>query len=393
MPYQPESFFETNLTAAITASQNTITVTTAPNITAGYMVIEANTSNREIIKYTGVTGTTLTGVVRGLATYGSDDSAGTGKAHAAGVDIANKDVHYYYAQYFDFLMGTSATGANSMRIGDGNTISAGAWLDATSGRFWFVNTSSLSAYWGLSSNGQFVCSEDGTTSYVVSAGGSGVTAGNTIDITAGVVTVARLSTGGLQVSGSKLKVGYDGTTLKSTSAGELYLNLSASNYWSYNVSCTSAFFTNLPYCETATPTSGSHLTPKNYVDDLSYVTPKMGVSARGGDTASGTQAWAHGLGRTPIYVRLNAKKSTGATGVMCFSDGAYNGTNAYCNYVVNDGTNPVAGTDSVSAIVIYDATGKAQTASVTVDSTNINLIWTKTGSPQSNNVQIFWEVH
>lgn len=227
----PESFYETTLTAAVTATQDTIPVTTAPNITAGYMVIEANTSNREIIKYTGVSGTTLTGVVRGLATYGSDSSAGTGKAHPAGVDIANKDVHYYYSQYYDFLMGTSATGANSMRIGDGNTVSAGDWLDTTSGRFWFVNTSSLSAYWGLSSNGQFVCSENGVDSYVVSAGGSGVTGGDGLVITAGVMDVDKLSTGGLRISATKLAVNYDGTALKGTSAGELYFDKTADYIW------------------------------------------------------------------------------------------------------------------------------------------------------------------
>ena len=214
MPQRPESFYESTLATSLTAVATTIAVTTAPNETSGYLVIEANTSNREIIKYAGVTGTTLTGCTRGLAEYGSDDSGGTGKAHSAGVDIANRDVNYYYAQYYDFLTGASATGSNAMRIGDGNTISA-------SDRLWYVQTSSLSAYWGLSANGTMVVSEDGITSYVVSAGGSGVTAGDGIDITGGVASVDSLSSGGLQISASKLKVGY-GEGLAATSAGELY---------------------------------------------------------------------------------------------------------------------------------------------------------------------------
>lgn len=223
MPYQPESFYETTLASAITATQDTIPVTVAPNILSGYLVIESNTTNREIIKYTGVTGTTLTGCVRGLATYGSDDSAGTGKAHSAGVDIANKDVHYYYAQYYDFLVGTSATGANIMRIGDGAAVS-------TANRFWYVNTSSVSAFWGLSSNGTVVVSEDGITSYVVSAGGSGIAAGSGIDITAGVASISLLSTGGLRTSADKLAVEF-GQGLSATSANELYVDQTTDYTW------------------------------------------------------------------------------------------------------------------------------------------------------------------
>lgn len=198
--YQPESFFETTLASAITASASTIAVTTAPTITEGYMVIEASTSNREIIKYTGVSGTNLTGCVRGLATYGSDSSAGTGKAHAAGVDIANRNVHYYFAQYYDFLVGTSATGANTMMIGDDGTTSA-------TNRLWKVDLSAHQPFWGLSASGKMVVSEDGSTSYVISAGGSGLGEGDAIDITAGNIYVSRLSTGGLALSADKLVVG------------------------------------------------------------------------------------------------------------------------------------------------------------------------------------------
>ena len=221
--YQPESFYETTLAIAITADASSIQVTKAPNITSGYLVLESRTSNREIIKYTGVTATTLTGCVRGLATFGSDSSAGTGKAHSAGTEIANKDVHYYYAQYYDFLTGVSSTGANTMRIGDGNTISA-------SDRLWKVHTSSLSAFWGLSASGQMVVSEDGLTSYVISAGGSGLTAGDGIEITAGAIGIDSLSSGGLRISANKLAVDF-GQGLSGTSAGEAYVDLTHDYSW------------------------------------------------------------------------------------------------------------------------------------------------------------------
>lgn len=232
--YQPESFYETSLASAITVTDSSISVTTAPNITAGYLVIEANTSNREIILYTGVTGTTLTGCVRGLATFGSDISAGTGKAHAAGVQVANKDVHYYYAQYYDFLVGTSATGSNGMRIGDGAAVSS-------SDRFWYVNTSSVSAFWGLSSNGIMVVSEDGVTSYSISAGGSGLGAGTGIEITAGSIYVASLSTGAIASSASKLVVEVSAGIDRN--AGGVYVDQNYDFAWTNNQSFAAAIST------------------------------------------------------------------------------------------------------------------------------------------------------
>jgi len=160
--YTPESFYESVLASAITATDVTISVTSAPNITSGYLVIESDTSNKEIIKYTGVTGTTLTGITRGLAYYGTDDSAGTGIAHAAGVEIANKDVHYYTAQYYDIIVGTSATGYNNFDIGDGSAVSSG-------NKFFYIRTSSVSAFIGLSADGSMVMSPDGSTVYNLSS--------------------------------------------------------------------------------------------------------------------------------------------------------------------------------------------------------------------------------
>jgi hypothetical protein len=224
MIFKPESFYESSLASTITAVQTTIPVTVAPNETAGFLVLEANTSNREIILYTGVTGTTLTGVTRGLAEYGSSVSAGTGKSHNAGTDIANRDVHYYYAQYYDFLTGVSATGANTMMIGDGGTCSA-------SDRTWQVPLSSYTPFWGLSANGRMVVSEDGLTSYVISAGGSGIAAGDGIDITAGMLSVDLLSSAGLRISGGNLAIKPDFDMLKLTSASELYIDKTVSNDW------------------------------------------------------------------------------------------------------------------------------------------------------------------
>ena len=128
------------------------------------MVIESNTSNKEIIRYTGVTGNTLTGCIRGLATFGSNSSSGAGSAHAAGVEVANKDTHYYYSQYYDRIMGTSSTGSKNFDIGDGGAVSAGGI-----NKFFNIRTSSVSAFIGLSSDGNMVASPDGVIVYNLSS--------------------------------------------------------------------------------------------------------------------------------------------------------------------------------------------------------------------------------
>lgn len=61
-----QNFYATRLFTEIGASDTTITLETAPSETAGTLVLEArNSTKREIITYTGVTGNDITGVTRG----------------------------------------------------------------------------------------------------------------------------------------------------------------------------------------------------------------------------------------------------------------------------------------------------------------------------------------
>ena len=89
-----QSFYKTTLSQSISASDGTIIVAAAPAITTGYLIIEPNTANEEIVLMTNAVTTTLT-VTRGLATSGSSEAAGTGKAHPAGVAVIIADAHYY----------------------------------------------------------------------------------------------------------------------------------------------------------------------------------------------------------------------------------------------------------------------------------------------------------
>ncbi len=123
-----------------------------------------------------------------------------------------------------------------------------------------------------------------------------------------------------------------------------------------------------------------------------------GLATRAGDTVSGVQNIAHGLGVVPKKVRILARKSLNAVNnSLATSDGTYNGTTNSCIW-----TEIVASTDSSTGaesgvgsngVVIRDVAGGGtmQTAIITFDATNIILTWTKTGTPSANTIQMIWE--
>jgi hypothetical protein len=134
------------------------------------------------------------------------------------------------------------------------------------------------------------------------------------------------------------------------------------------------------------------------------LTWKNGVTTRAADTASGSQTIAHGLGRTPIKVRMTVNLSqaaaTGlATSRVAYSFGSYDGTNTnsvYSSPSIEGGQSALAGNDSTYIIFIsYNTSGGVigQKATVAVDGTNITLTWTMVSSGAgSNNMNILWEV-
>lgn len=130
--------------------------------------------------------------------------------------------------------------------------------------------------------------------------------------------------------------------------------------------------------------------------DSAFPTTKNGIdTTRAGDAASSTQNIAHGLGRVPKMVRIDAVWFYGGDGSLD-SHGVYNGTTNSC--VVNCG--PGGGSAAVSSSTTYgvliDATGdgtNVNKAIITCDATNIILTWTKVGTPPSSNaINIMWQV-
>lgn len=398
VPYA-ESFYESTLASAIGASDSTISLVTPPTKTEGYLVIEYNSSNREIIKYTGVSGSNITGCVRGLSETANSDAAGTGKTHPAGVSVACKDVHYYFNNVIALFRGDSASGFNTYKMGDGGAVS-------TANRFQYFITSSVSSFFGLSSSGKMVVSEDGITSYVVSSGGSGVTAGAGIDITAGVVTTANLSTGGIGTSASKNAIAT--STGIGRNANGIYVDQSSAMYWTAlhnftdisvdNIQLSAAVSsinqvvdgvsTSVTAANLGTLTKGSSDGTNLHYHALALNADQFAVSS-----SDHLELCTHSLGYIPRYIEVDAWQTSGAgvgsnttrslgissTGAyVCIQNGSVGASNKLTDRVVN----------------LVPATGTSQQAQVvSATSASFYLSWSKGGSPTGNAVTFFWKAY
>jgi len=133
MAYQ--NFFSSKITNDIGAGDTTIIVDNAPTSTSGRMVLEArNTTQREIIKYTGLSGNTLTGVTRG-------QGGTSAKSHVAGALIQQnataEDLQDLYDAFASFsvssndwrtlvpaVTGVTANGNRSYDITFASTVAA-----------------------------------------------------------------------------------------------------------------------------------------------------------------------------------------------------------------------------------------------------------------------------
>lgn len=111
-------------------------------------------------------------------------------------------------------------------------------------------------------------------------------------------------------------------------------------------------------------------------------------------SVTGSQTIAHGLALIPKILRIYTVLS-GANTITSSSTGVYDGATQNVAYVFTDttSTTSVVGVDGSNIIrVLTIATGTQNiTATVTVDVTNINLTWSKTGTP-TGTASLIWEV-
>lgn len=124
-----------------------------------------------------------------------------------------------------------------------------------------------------------------------------------------------------------------------------------------------------------------------------------GVTTRAGNTASGAQTIAHGLGKTPKKIRIVVTKTNTTVGGPVVSSGTYNGTTNSCVYMVgydtgNGNTQAQSGNSATQIAYVPQiqpgATG-TQVAVATFDGTNITLTWTLTGTVNASDMNIMWE--
>lgn len=113
-------------------------------------------------------------------------------------------------------------------------------------------------------------------------------------------------------------------------------------------------------------------------------TVKIGSDSHDRST-TGTQNIAHGLGKTPKFVKIKYWFSN----EYYSSEGVYDGTTQYIQKTfVTDGH--IDFTTQSGYMISTNYSGNASNATITVDATNIILNWTKTGSP-TGTVSLYWE--
>lgn len=111
-----------------------------------------------------------------------------------------------------------------------------------------------------------------------------------------------------------------------------------------------------------------------------------------GDTASGTQVIAHGLGVAPQRVIVHARKVVSST-ILAEFNGVWSTSGNNDGHGVLFELTGYTGNSSTALIVIFDnsAATASQLGSITsVDATNFTITWIKTGSPNSNNISFIW---
>lgn len=123
---------------------------------------------------------------------------------------------------------------------------------------------------------------------------------------------------------------------------------------------------------------------------------KIISATRAQNGSNGAVTYAHGLGRTPVGVRIYAVGvfNGGGTASQSFSIGGWDGSNDECLFLRTSvsGSAGTAGADTAASINMKDQSGGSQSGVITVDATNVTITWTSGGSPETETFNIVMEV-
>lgn len=104
-------------------------------------------------------------------------------------------------------------------------------------------------------------------------------------------------------------------------------------------------------------------------------------------TASGNQNIAHGLGVTPTYVKITAVYTSAGHNTTSEAIATYTNSTQKSIYYYQSNN---ADHESGNTFIVIDELTARQTGTITLDSTNITIAWTKGGSPVGT-AYILWE--
>ena len=200
----PEDNYDTFLTAPAGSTDTTFFVNALPDISESIYTIYASdgTTPREKIYCTGKTTSPnrLTGCVRGIADTISggviDETAGTGLTHSKNSRIAITDNVNFLGKALTILAGLQKTSSTAFILGTGASSTYSYYFHNT-------NATSTDAFLRFS-GGRVQFSEDGTNTYNLIDGGSGLSAS---------------STGMIAINGSLIEVNSSGLTNNVLSLG------------------------------------------------------------------------------------------------------------------------------------------------------------------------------
>lgn len=379
--------YSTTLLASMTSTQSTMDVTSLETkdghtIVIGdlaainYLVIEPGTANEEIISFTGISATGFTGLVRGLAFYGSTATsvAANRKAHQSGSTVIMSNAHYYYDQLMDLDSAETVTGvktftaspivptpstdyqAATKKYADDLAIAGSPKAtDAVYGISKLSSAASVPAA-PVVLNSEEVAATTGANK-VVRANASGKIDKGFLEVTADK---------GLEFSTNALQ-NKAGTGITLSAAG---INV--------DVGTTNGKIVQM--------TTGDKLPAVNG-NNLTSVQPTW----KNGVCTMATTTIAHGLGYTPKFIKMYGGVTTGS-GYSYSSQGSFNGSTYSCIELFdgNPGTYASSTTYIIKVVLIGDLT-KYSTATVSVDATNITLTWAATNGGGTTTTPIVWE--
>ncbi len=191
-----ESLFRSTLASGITSSQTDIELSDAPGALTGYpnwLVIEPLSSNYEIVYVPSApSGSTFSSVVRGINPNSDADTndSSFAKAHPANVDVILAPMHRHWNSVAHVMRGEYGTGFKNFRLGD--ETDSDMTIFAQNG-----DTNKPFIQYNASANKWYI-SNDGTSTYDITSGGSGLTRGLGVDISGSAITLDVRASGGIR---------------------------------------------------------------------------------------------------------------------------------------------------------------------------------------------------